>query len=59
MTQAHNTVRVSVSMPIALLEELDRLVGRHRRGEFIVQAAREKLSREKDGRVLSLREEAA
>jgi len=59
----HETRRAHVLIPDDLLRELDALVGPRRRSEFFVEAAREKVARERLRRVAhamagSLRDEA-
>lgn len=44
---SHETVRAHVIIPETLLHEVDALVGPRRRSEFFVEAAREKVTREK------------
>lgn len=41
-----NVVKVTVRLPIALNERIDRLVGTYRRAQFIRAAIEEKLKRE-------------
>ena len=57
------TRRAHVVVPEELLDEVDRLVGPRRRSEFLADAAREKLARERLRKVAhelvgSLRDEA-
>jgi metal-responsive CopG/Arc/MetJ family transcriptional regulator len=46
------TVRVQVTLPGELLDAIDSLVGRRARSRFMIEAAEEKLRRERLGRSL-------
>jgi hypothetical protein len=46
-TMARGTTRAHVVIPEELLREVDTLVGPRRRSEFFVDAAREKIARER------------
>jgi metal-responsive CopG/Arc/MetJ family transcriptional regulator len=46
------TVRAHVVLPKDLLEEIDSLVGQRKRSDFVTEALREKLARERQTRAL-------
>jgi hypothetical protein len=49
---ARETVRAHIVMPKDLVSSIDRLVGKRARSRFLVEAAEEKLARERRARIL-------
>ena len=49
---ARETIRTHIVMPKDLVNSIDRLVGKRARSRFLVEAAEEKLARERRARIL-------
>jgi hypothetical protein len=48
----HETIRTHAVLPKALVEEVDRFIGRRKRSAFLAAAVAEKVERERLGRAL-------